>query len=144
MSGGTFRHQIEVAASPATVFPYLTQAELMTVWMGDHAVLDPQPGGEFTVDINGVPVRGRFVTVEPPYHLVVTWGHAGSAMFPPGSTTVEITLTATSGGTRLTLEHRDLPPEQSPQHATGWPHFLDRLNAAATGQDPGPDPYAQT
>ena len=137
-----FRHQIEVAAPPEKIFPYLTRADLMLAWMGDHAVLDPRYGGQFSVDINGVPVRGRYLVVDPPHRLVLTWGHAGSDAFPPGSTTVEITLTPTTTGTLLSLEHRDLPPAQARQHAIGWPHFLNRLALAAIGRDPGPDPFA--
>ena len=136
------RYQVQVAAPPEQVFPYLTRSGLMPGWMGDHAVLEPRPGGQFTVDINGVPVRGRYLLVDPPRRLVLTWGHAGSDVVPPGSTTVEITLTPTEEGTLLNLEHRDLPAEQAPQHAIGWPHFLNRLAQAATGRNPGPDPYA--
>ena len=137
-----FRHQIQIAAPPENVFPYLTNAELMLIWMGDHAVLEPQPGGQFTVDINGVPVRGRYLVVDPPHRLVLTWGHAGSDTLPPGSTTVEITLMPSEDGTLLSVEHRDLPAEQAPQHAIGWPHFLDWLAKAAGGRNPGPDPFA--
>ena len=142
MMSEPFRHHVEVAAPPEKVFPYLIQSDLMLLWMGDHAVLEPWPGGQFAVDINGVPVRGRYLVVEPPRRLVLTWGHAGSGTFPPGSTTVEMTLTPTVTGTLLTVEHRDLPTEQAPQHALGWPHFVNRLAMAATGQDPGPDPFA--
>ena len=73
---------------------------------------------------------------------MISWGHAGSDRLPPGSGTVEITLTAIREGTRVTVEHRDLPPEEAVQHAVGWPHFLGRLAAAATGLDPGLDPFA--
>ena len=137
-----FRHQIEVGAPPEKVFSYLTRADLMLAWMGDHAVLEPRQGGQFSVDINGVPVRGRFLVVDPPRRVVLSWGHAGSAALPPGSTTVEITLTPTTTGTLLSVEHRDLPPEQARQHAIGWPHFLGRLAVAASGGNPGPDPFA--
>ena len=143
MSTEPFIHQLEVEAPPEKVFPYLTRSDLLLMWMGDHAVLEPWPGGEFTVDINGVPVRGRFLVVDPPRRLVLTWGHAGSALLPPGSTTVEVTLTPTATGTLLTLEHRRLPAEQAPQHAIGWPHFLSRLSRAAIGLDPGLDPFAK-
>jgi uncharacterized protein YndB with AHSA1/START domain len=110
-------------------------------WMGDYAVLDATPGGEFTLDINGVPVRGRYVEVDPPHRLVISWGHAGSTLLPPGASTVEITLTPIAGGTRVSVEHRDLPAEEAAKHAVGWPHFLVRL-AIAGGGDPGPDPFA--
>lgn len=144
MSDQVYRHEIEIAAPPEAVFPYLTQAELMTIWMGDHAVLDPTPNGEFTVDINGVPVRGRYLAVEPPHRLLVTWGHAGSTRLPPGASTVEITLTPTPTGTRLSLCHQDLPTGEDRDHARGWPHFLTRLQIAGAGGDPGTDPLADT
>jgi hypothetical protein len=107
-------------------------------------VLDAVPGGVFHLDINGVPVRGRYLELDPPHRLLISWGHAGSDRLPPGSSTVEITLTPTPGGIRVTVEHRDLPPGEAAQHAAGWPHFLARLTATATGRDPGPDPFAQT
>jgi uncharacterized protein YndB with AHSA1/START domain len=111
--------------------------------MGDYAVLDAVPGGLFHLDINGVPVRGRYHELDPPHRLLISWGHAGSDRLSPGSSTVEITLTPTPDGTRVTVEHRDLPPEQAAQHAVGWAHFLARLTVAATGHNPGPDPFAQ-
>jgi uncharacterized protein YndB with AHSA1/START domain len=94
------------------------------------------------VDINGVPVRGHYIELDSPLRLVIAWGHAGSERFPPGSTTVEITLEADGGRTKLCLEHRDLPPDEARMHATGWSHFLDRLVTAATGRNSGPDPFA--
>ncbi|MDH3426554.1 MAG: SRPBCC domain-containing protein [Acidimicrobiia bacterium] len=63
---------------------------------------------------------------------------------PARISTVEITLEPTGDGTRLHVEHRDLPPQEAEMHAIGWPHFLARLAIAATGQHPGPDPFATT
>jgi len=37
----------------------------MVRWMGDFARLDPAAGGEFAVDIRGVPVRGRVASQVP-------------------------------------------------------------------------------
>jgi uncharacterized protein YndB with AHSA1/START domain len=142
MTAEPYRTAIDVAAPPETVYAFFTRPEAIVRWMGDYAVLDARPGGEFTVDINGVPVRGRYVEVDPPSRLVISWGHAGSTVLPPGASTVEITLAATPGGTRVSVEHRDLPPEEAAQHAAGWPHFLSRLAVAGSGGDPGPDPFA--
>ncbi len=144
MPAETYRTSIEIAAPPSMVYPFLTQPESILRWMGDYAVLDPRPGGEFTLDINGVPVRGHYVELDPPHRLVIAWGHAGSDLLPPGSSTVEITLEPVAGGTRLQLEHRDLPHEEAKMHAIGWPHFLARLALAGAGQAPGPDPFATT
>jgi uncharacterized protein YndB with AHSA1/START domain len=134
---------VHIAARPEQVFEYFTRAEAIVRWMGDYAVLDPRPDGEFTLDINGVPVRGRYLEVEAPARLVISWGHAGSERLPPGSSTVEVTLTPEGDGTTVRVEHRDLPELEAPQHALGWPHFLDRLVVAGAGGDPGPDPWAQ-
>lgn len=112
----------------------------MIQWMGDHAVLDPTAGGEFTLDIRGTPVRGRYLEVDPPRRLVVSWGYAGSDRLPPGASTVEVRLRREGRGTRVELEHRDLPAAESRDHARGWSHYLTRLTVAATGGDAGPDP----
>jgi uncharacterized protein YndB with AHSA1/START domain len=143
MGADAFRHAVHVAAEPEHVFEYFTRPEAIVRWMGDYAVLDPRVGGEFTLDINGVPVRGRYLELDPPRRLVISWGHAGSAILPPGASTVEITLTPEGGGTTVLVEHRDLPADEAPKHAIGWPHFLERLVAAGAGGDPGPDPWAQ-
>jgi uncharacterized protein YndB with AHSA1/START domain len=144
MRSDSYSTELRIAAPPADVFPYLTDASLMVRWMGDWAELDPTPDGPFVVDITGVPIRGRFVIVEPPHRVVFTWGAAGSDVLPPGSTTVEITLRADGDGTVLQLVHRDLPPEELPKHSAGWGHFLQRVAIAASGGDPGPDPWAAT
>ena len=129
---GSFSCSIEVPAPPETVFGYVVDPTLMLTWIGDHAVLDATPGGEFTLDIQGIPVRGRFVEVVVPERVVFSWGHAGSETIPPGSTRVEFTLAPTDrGGTMVEIEHRDLPDEHLPSHRAGWPMVADRLAAAA-------------
>lgn len=144
MSGEPYRTTVDIAAPPEAVYPYFIDPEAIVTWMGDYAALDAVPGGVFHVDINGVPVRGRYLELDPPHRLLISWGHAGSDVLPPGVSTVEVILAATAEGTRVTIEHRDLPPDEAAKHAVGWPHFLTRLAAAAIGQDPGPDPFART
>lgn len=139
-----FETEIDIAAPVEEVFRHLTETEAMLTWMGRRAVLEPEAGGRFELDINNFPVRGNFLVVEPPHRVVVSWGVAGNEEVPPGSTRVEFTLTATSDGTRLRLVHSDLPESYAPQHAEGWGHFLPRLAIAAAGDDPGPDPWADS
>ena len=130
---------IHIEAPPEVVFEYFTQPDAMVRWMGESALLEPEPGGRFTVDIGGAPVRGRFLEVEAPHRIVISWGYAGSETLPPGASTVEVRLVEQSGGTRVELEHRDLPPRDARPHAIGWSHYLARLGVAASGRDPGPD-----
>ena len=136
-----FTTEVDLAAPAEEVFRHLTDPTAMVRWMGQHAVLEPVPGGAFEIDINGVPIRGQYLELDPPRRVLVSWGVAGNAGLPPGATEVEFTLTPIPGGTRLRLVHRGLPPDEAQLHATGWPHFLDRLVTAAAGAGPGPDPW---
>ena len=144
MSIEEYRTEVRIDAQPDEVFPYLTDSALMVEWMGDWADLDPVTDGRFVVDINGVPIRGRYLAVEPPHRVVFSWGAAGNEFHPPESTTVEITLRADGAATVLELVHSQLPPDQLPQHGIGWGHFLGRLVIAASGGDPGIDPWSIT
>jgi uncharacterized protein YndB with AHSA1/START domain len=127
MAAEAFRGEVHIEAPPEHVYAYFTRAEAMVRWMGDYALLDAREGGEFAVDIHGVPVRGRYLELDPPHRLVISWGHAGSDVLPPGASTVEVTLTAAGSGTDVALVHRDLPPPHDAGHARGWPTFLARL-----------------
>lgn len=129
----TFTCSIEVPSPPEAVFDYFIDAELLVSWIGDYAVLDAQAGGEFTLDIEGIPVRGQFLEVVAPKRVVVSWGHAGSETLPPNSTEVQFSLTPTpAGGTLIEVEHRNLPDEHLPSHRIGWPMFFGRLRDVAS------------
>ena len=132
-------HELRIEARPETVFPFLTDPDKMTRWKGDWAQLDARPGGVYHVQIGQAIVLGEFVELDPPRRVVFTWGWEGSDTVPPGSSTVEVTLTPDGESTILRLVHRDLPAEERAEHEGGWNHFLPRLATAAAGGDPGPD-----
>jgi uncharacterized protein YndB with AHSA1/START domain len=136
-----FSTSIDIEAPPELVFAHLVDPRRMVAWMGQHAELEPEPGGRFAVDIDGVLVRGEYLEVDPPCRVLVSWGMAGTADLPPGSSRVEFSLVPTARGTRLTLVHRDLPDTRMRTHARGWDHYLDRLRVAAGGADPGRDTF---
>jgi uncharacterized protein YndB with AHSA1/START domain len=137
----TYKTSIDIAASQEDVFDYFVKPELLVRWMGDFARLEASAGGLFSVDINGVLIRGHYVRLERPSLIEIAWGEAGNALMPPGATRLVITLAPHEGGTRLTLEHSGLTPPEAKKHAIGWPHFIARLALAARGADPGPDPW---
>jgi len=128
---------VHINATPERVFTYFTHADALVSWLGDYAVLDAVPGGEFTVDIRGVPVRGRYLEVEPPHRLLLSWGHAGSTRLPPGASLVEVRLAPSGDGTTVTITHRGLPEPEASAHREGWRYFLSRLSGLAGEAGPG-------
>jgi uncharacterized protein YndB with AHSA1/START domain len=142
MTAEPVRAWIRIDAPPEKVWEFFTRPDEIIRWMGEYAVLEPRPGGEFTLDVKGAPVRGRYLELDPPHRLLLSWGYAGSRELPPGASTVEVHLVRDGDGTRVHLEHRDLPDPEKPGHAEGWKHYLVRLAAAGTGY-PGPDPGMQ-
>ena len=53
------RTSIDIDAAPEIVFEFLVTDTGMTSWMGQWASLDPVPGGQFAVDIAGLPRAGH-------------------------------------------------------------------------------------
>lgn len=136
-----YRTSIEIAAEPDHVFDYFVKPEKLVSWMGDWARLEAHDGGVFAVDINGVIIRGNFVRIDRPRLIEIAWGEAGNAEMPPGATRLIVRFTPRGGGTLVELEHQGLSANESKKHALGWPHFIERLAVAASGGDPGPDPW---
>jgi uncharacterized protein YndB with AHSA1/START domain len=148
-NGLEVRQEIEIAATPETVWELIVDPEKAVRWWGQAVEMDARPGGSFRVEVSSRSIaRGEIVEADPPRRLVYTFGWelggAGPDLVPPGSTTVEIDLVATETGTTLRLLHRGLTgAKAASDHGDGWAHYLGRLAVVATGGDPGPDPWSQ-
>jgi uncharacterized protein YndB with AHSA1/START domain len=121
------RATVTIDATPEDVFPYLLDPALLVQWMGDTAELRPEPGGVFALDMGEILVRGTYVVVEPPRRVEFTWGVLDNDTLPPGSTTVEIVLTADGEQTIVELTHRGLPADWRTPHMGGWNARLGAL-----------------
>ena len=133
--------EVRIAAHPETVFSFFTDLEKMLRWKGIKATLDPRPGGVYYVDMNGKDqASGKYVEILPYSRIVFTWSWEGSHM-PPGFTTVEVTFQSDEDDTIIRLRHIDLPEDQRSMHVEGWEHYLARLATAASGGNPGRDPW---
>ena len=84
MTADPYRDSIHIAAEPDLVFDYFTSATALARWMGDRAVVDPRPGGQFTIFFGDRRVQGRYLELDRPRRLVISWGRAGSAASRPG------------------------------------------------------------
>jgi uncharacterized protein YndB with AHSA1/START domain len=129
-----FRSSIFIEAAPEEVFPYFTEAEAIVAWMGDRAIVEPSPGGRFVLHFDDRVVEGRYLAVEFPRRIVITWGRHGSVRLPPGGSTLEVSLEPEGTGTRVSIVHDGLPGPEQELHAQGWAHYLPRLAAVASGK----------
>jgi hypothetical protein len=99
--------------------------------------------GQFTLDINGVPVRGRYLAVERPHRLLLELGHAGSDRLPPGVSTAGPTSSSGSGplGRSVTspahrLDRVAWPTGPGPLGFGAFPHIRDTTVAEDASQIP--------
>ncbi len=135
----TIEQRVRIAASPETVWSFWTDPARLCEWWGIRAEVEPRPGGIFRVVMSAdAPVMsGTYVTLEPFTRLVFTFGWEGNPMgdaLAPGSTQVEVTLTAVNGDTDLLLVHREVPAPYADEHAKGWALFVgERLPTAVVG-----------
>ena len=145
MASDVLNLEVKIQATPETVFDYLVDPVKLTRWQAEEAEFDLRPGGAYRLTIFGDTIAaGEVVELERPSRLVYTWGWEGNEAIPPGSTTVEYTLEADGDYTVVRVAHRGLPSAEAvDQHNDGWSHYLERLTVAASGGDPGADPWAQ-
>jgi len=67
----------------------------------------------------------------------MSWGWEGHPTVPPGSTTVEITLTPQKDATLLRLRHLGLPDEAERRvHTEGWTRNIIQLAKVLTLPSP--------
>jgi len=133
---------LSIAARPETVWQFLVDPDKATRWMGQACTFEAQRGGLYRCEvIPGHTARGEFVELEPPHRLVFTWGWEDNEGVPPGSSTIEIKLTADENGTNLRFLHHLSSAEAAESHSHGWDHYLPRLEIAAAGGDPGADEW---
>jgi uncharacterized protein YndB with AHSA1/START domain len=136
--------ELVIDASPETVWEFLVDPEKIKRWKGVVVDFEPRPGAPYRIEVlPGNVAVGEVVEIDPPRRLVYTWGWEAGGL-PPGSTTIECELVPEGAATRLLFTHRDLPSREAAEsHAKGWDHYLGRLVLAASGGDPGSDPWLE-
>ena len=133
---------IRIEARPATVFRYFIDPDRMTAWMGVSAELDPSRVASFASTSAAATSRSASTSrsSRPSASCGRGAGRAATTI-PPGSSTVEVTLTPDGDATVVHLRHSGLPGDDAEQeHREGWTHYVSRLAIAGSGGDPGPDP----
>ena len=119
----------EVPGTPAVVYRYLTQPELLVQWWPEEASADARTDGRFELawPSRGMRLLGRYLVTEPGRRLVCTWAFAHESIRPR---TVDIQLAEAADGTRLTIEHtHGDDPDERQGYIDEWKFFINRLRA---------------
>jgi uncharacterized protein YndB with AHSA1/START domain len=130
------RLEIDIDASPETVFALLTEPAQMKTWLAEIVEADARPGGVFRISgPHGLAIGGTYVELVPNKKVVFTWGGVEGLL--PGQSTVEFLLEPDGGGTLVKLRHYRLPPPAVEPHRRGWLYSgLVKLKDAAEGRAP--------
>ena len=147
MEYGTIEREIEIDASPATVFAVITTPEHLTQWWPDEAELEATPGATGVLvfgdrssgDAQVPPIT--VIEVDAPNRFSFRWDHpAGEQAHEGNSLLVTFELFARGDGTLLRMTETGFREqgwevavleEQYQSHVDGWNHFLPRLAAYA-------------
>lgn len=124
----------EFAYAPEKVWRALTESGLIAEWLMRND-FEPVVGREFQFRSqpyggwDGV-IASKVLVVEPETKLAYTWVTMGIEL------TVEFTLTATDGGTRLRMEQSGFPDADGPNYKGakyGWTGFLGKMEGVLAG-----------
>jgi uncharacterized protein YndB with AHSA1/START domain len=137
-TGDAVVREIDIEASPETVFEFFVDPKKVTRWLAAEATLDPRPGGICYQVHPGDPsddrsfhMQGEFLEVDRPKRVVFSWGFTEPDVgVEPGASTVEVTLAPVGTSTRVRLVHRGLPTAAVADHTGGWTALLPRLAEA--------------
>jgi uncharacterized protein YndB with AHSA1/START domain len=107
-----------------------TDPERLARWIASVSG-DLVPGGELTARFaSGWEGSGRVDVCERPHRIVVTTWEDEAA---DQESTIEATLTAVDGGTRLVIEERGMPIDQLAAYGAGWQVHAEDLAAHVAG-----------
>jgi uncharacterized protein YndB with AHSA1/START domain len=139
--------EVEINASPATVFEVITSPEHLTEWWPDEAVIDPTPGavGELVFgDRSSSEAHIPQITVveaEPSRLFSFRWVYPeGEEAHEGNSLLVTFELSARGDGTLLRMTETGfrekgwevaMLEQQYREQGEGWDYFLPRLAAYA-------------
>ena len=103
-------HRLErtvlIQASPEIVFSYFTDSARWARWWGQGSTIDPRVGGTvLIVNPGNIQVAGEVLEIDPPSHLVFTYGYVSGTPMPVGASIVTLRLEDDRQGTRLDLSH---------------------------------------
>ena len=120
-----FELSTELPGSPEDIFDAWLSSEGHTAMTGGVAHIDPRVNGEF--DAWDGYITGKSIELDRARRIVQSWRTQHFQASDPDST-IEVTLEPIAGGTRLTLNHRNVPDGQTSYEEGGWQtHYFEPM-----------------
>ncbi len=109
-----------VLASPERVYTAWLDGAEHSAFTGGEAIIDAIVGGKHSA-WSGY-IEGYFLDLEPGRRIVMSWRTTEFAETDPDSR-AEVRFSSDGGGTRIEIEHTELPPGGAQKYGTGWREF---------------------
>jgi activator of HSP90 ATPase len=115
-----FTLSIVLPAGAEKIYKAWLSSDGHTSMTSSPAKVTGKVGGKFTA-WDGY-ISGKTLELEKPHRILQAWR---TSEFPEGASDslVEILLSEVKGGTRITLKHYDMPPDQVNSYKQGWEDF---------------------
>ena len=115
-----FKISVVILAEPAEIYGAWLSTRGHTLMTGSPARVSGKAGGKFTA-WDGY-IFGKTLELEPDRRIVQAWRTTEFPDEVPDSH-LEVLLTPTKGGTKITLTHTNIPPGQADSYKQGWRDF---------------------
>jgi uncharacterized protein YndB with AHSA1/START domain len=115
----TIRQRHLIHASPEEVFTALTNPLTIELWSGYPAVMEATEGFEFSL-FDG-DIAGKNLKLVENRQVVQEWFFGDNS---PEASIVTIDLTKHREGTRVMLEHTNVPDEEATEFEEGWREYF--------------------
>lgn len=109
-----YKKYYTIDAPPEDVYNALTQEATIRLWSGENAVMQPEPGTEFSLWDGSI--SGMNMEFEPGRKIVQEW-YFGEQ---PEPSIVTIILHPSKKGTSAELRHTNIPDEDLDNISEGW------------------------
>lgn len=133
----TLTIHVWLPVGPESFYKIWMNSQLHSEFTGSPAVIDDRAGGTFTA-WNGY-ILGKNLALDPGKRILQSWRTTDFPEDAPDSE-LELQLEAYTGGTVLTLTHRNLPADQVEDYRLGWEEqylqpLKDYLERTVDGED---------
>ena len=96
----------------------------------------PRVGETFHLDLDGTAIAGRYIEVDPPHRMLLSWERQGTDAAAQTPIFIEITLTRAGDGTNVRVQLSGLSTEDAAFYRRLWARHLDRIAVGLAGGEP--------